>query len=187
MSHPVCLWSPKSVAFPCLHVRNLVCEEFPCCCSLSASWGLVCVSVQWQTTSKVKHISEGVFFFFLTGLLEFSFDGHPSSKSKNSSLCTFTTRKEVRCHLNCCLATCVLWNVLCVVCLVAWCVFSRSHRLVCFIVAICGTSVRSTWFHWLLCCTLPCILAENTFSLVAVIVMLLTCFSECSVCNFCYS
>lgn len=67
------------------------------------------MSVQWQTTSKVKHVSEGVFFFlFLTGLLEFSFDGHPSSKSKNSTLHTFTMRKEVGCHLNCCVATCVL-------------------------------------------------------------------------------
>lgn len=44
-------------------------------------------------------------------------------------------------------------------------------------------SVHSTWFHGLLCRTLPCILAENTFSLVAVIVGLLTCFSKCF-CNF---
>lgn len=74
MSHPVCLWSPKSVAFPCLHVilfvRNFLAAVH---CLLHEVLSVCLSSGKRQVRS---NIFQKVFFFFFTGLLEFSFDGH---------------------------------------------------------------------------------------------------------------
>lgn len=150
MSHPVCLrsvWVCRLPSLPCdLGWCVRVFPPLAVVYCLLHEVSSLCLSSGKQTISKVKHISGRV---RLAVFEWFSFDGRPSAKSqKNSSLLSIISPWERKSgHLNRCVATYVLWNVLGVVCLVAWCVFS------CVLGCLQGISVHAAWSRWLLCCT----------------------------------